>query len=255
MQEHGGGAAVAEALGCPHSDLVVDGSGQDASRWLVIDPDGQKYREALLKIATAPPGVVWVPNEKLREPDPEPFELYDNPDEYPWCDIDIWEVWQGNPTGFRAIRVVETGELDGDMSRYVAVEDRLLRDWLIDPARREYSRLREVACLYGSETYDPNLFGKYGPELFDDRRNGVIEKACELLQRVGGFGWLLDRLECMGTTDPYVALALRPHIGRHFGQQSYDALRWEFEAHRGELLHPDDLPLADIRYKPVEASS
>ncbi|RIT36795.1 hypothetical protein D2E76_16195 [Mycobacteroides abscessus] len=202
----------------------------------------------------APLGVVWVPNEKLREPELSPFELYDGPDQYPWSEVDVWEVWHENPLGFRAIRVVATGEVvDGGFSGHEVVEDRLLRDWIIDPARREFSRLRELASLYGSGTFDPNLFGKYGPEVFNARRNGVIGEAIELLQGVGGFDWLIDRLECMGTTDPYVALALRPYIGPDFGQQSYDALRWEFEAHRGELLHPEDQQLADIRYKPVEA--
>lgn len=221
--------------------------------WLVITPEGQKYLDAVVHMATAPPGVVWVPSEGLPLPDLSPFELYGSPDEYPWCEDDVWEAWHGNPLGFRAIQVVSTGEvLDGGLSGYEVVEERLLRDWIIDPAHGEYSRLREVACLYGSETFDPNLFGTYGPEVFNDRRNDVIGEALDLLRRVGGFGWLLERLECMGTTDPYVALALRPHIGRRFGQQSYDALRWEFEAHRGELLHPDDQPLADIGYKAAQ---
>lgn len=245
-------AAAADATSEQHSGGTGT-SPKARPEWLVITPEGQKYLDAVVQMATAPPGVVRVPSQGLRVPDLSPFTLYGSPDEYPWCGDEVWEVWHGNPLGFHAIQVLPTGEvLDGGLSAYEVVEDRLLRDWIIDPARGEYSRLREVACLYGSETFDPNLFGMYGPEVFHDRRNDVICEAHELLQRVGGFGWLLERLECMGTTDPYVALALRPHIGRRFSQQSYDALRWEFEAHRGELLHPDDQPLADIRYRPAE---
>lgn len=245
---------VTESFDCSLSNSAAGESGQGTSRWLVINPEGQKYLDAVMQVATAPPGSVWVPSEGLREPDLSPFELYGSPDEYPWCEDDVWEAWHGNPMGFRAVRVVATGEMaSGGLSGYQVVEDCLLRDWIIDPARGEYFRLREVASLYGSETFDPNLFGAYGPEVLNDRRNDVIGAALELLQQVGGFGWLIERLECMGTTDPYVALALRPHIGRRFDQQSYDALRWEFEAHRGELLHPEDQPLPDIRYKPAEA--
>lgn len=239
---------------CSLPDAAADESGQDTSRWLVITPEGQKYLDAVVQVATSPPGVVWLPDNGLREPNLSPFELYDSPDEYPWCEDEVWEAWHDNPKAFRAIRVIATGEVvDPGLSSYEVVEDRLLRDFIIDPARREYSRLREVACTYGSETFDPNMFGTYGPGVFNDRRNDVIGEALNLLQEIGGFGWLLERLECMGTTDPYVALALRPHIDidDRFDQQSYDALRWDFEAHRGELLHPDDPPLADISYKPV----
>lgn len=44
-------------------------------------------------------------------------------------------------------------------------------------------------------------------------------------------------------------LAVRPHIGQRLEQQPYDALRREFEAQHGELLHPGGQPLADIRFK------
>lgn len=85
-----------------------------------------------------------------------------------------------------------------------------------------------------------------------DGRSGASWAAEEVLRSVEGFEWLPVHTECTGTTDPYLALAVRPHIGQGIDQQSYDALRRRFEEQRGELLHPDDRPLADIKYKAAE---
>lgn len=247
MQEHG--AAAVEELGSPTADLAGIGLMRDSSRWFVIDPDVQECLDDVVRIATAPPGVVWIPNGKCHW-SPDSLTLYDSPDHYDWVAADIWDVWHENPMAYRAIRVVATGETGRSMSQYAALEDRLLRDWIIDPASPEYSRLHEVACRYGAEAYDPNQVGEYGGGA-DINAGSEASLAVEVLHNVGGFGWLLSHWDCAGTTDPYFALAVRPHIGQLIDQQSYDALRRGFEEQHGELLHPDDQSLIGIRYRTV----
>lgn len=249
MQEHGASASVVEALGCPPTASAGIGSVRGSSGWLVIDPDLQEYLDDVVRIASAPPGVVWIPNDKFHS-HPDSLVSYASLDHYDWAAADIWDVLHENPTGYRAIRVVATGEAAGGVSQYAAVEDRLLRDWIIDPASPEYSRFHEVACLYGIEAYDPNQVGEYGSGR-NIEAGSEASRAAEVLNTVGGFSWLLCHWECMGTTDPFFALAVRPHIGQLIDQQSYDALRRGFEEQRGELLHPDDEPLDDIRYRPA----
>ena len=249
MQEHD--VAAREVLGDAHSDSAAKEAGPDSPKWLVIDPDGQEYLEDLATMATAPPGVVWLPNRVFHS-SPESFELYDSLDGYDWAAVEVWDMWHRNPTGYRAVRVVATGEARGGVSQYAAVEDRLLRDWLVDPASPEYWRLHEVACRYGSTPYDSWYAGEYGSgEHFNT--GSEASRAAEVLGKVGGFEWLLSHRECTGTTDPYLALAVRPHIGRLIDQQAYDAPRRGFEEQHGELLHPDDQPLAGIRYRSAQA--
>lgn len=250
MQEHG--AVLAEALGCVPSDSAVKDAGQDSSRWLVIDPLLQEFRDCVVRMATTPPGFVWAPNRKF--PTPESLELYDSLDRYDWAGAEVWEKLHDNPTAYRAIRVVPTGETAGGVSQYAVVEDRLLRDWMIDIANPQYARMHEVACLHGWWAYNPNVVGAYGS---GEYRNAGREStdAVKVLRDVGGFNWLCHHLECMGTTNPYLALAVRPHIGQGIDQQCYDGLRRGFEAQRGELLHPDDQPLAGISYPDRPASA
>lgn len=230
-------------------DLAAETS---LSKWLVIDPSWQEYLADVARITTSPPGVAWVPNTKFHS---EAFELYDSLNQYDWAGAEIWEILHENPTAFRAIRVVATGETDGGVSQYAVVEDRLLRDWMIDIANPEYSRMHEVASLYGWKAYNPDEVGEYGSGEYDPSHAGdEASQAEDVLWNAGSFKWLCHHRECMGITNPYFALAVRPHIGQLIDQQSYDALRRGFESQRGELLHPDDQTLPDIRYRPAARS-
>lgn len=236
------------ALGCETSDLAQE----DSARWLVISPGWHDYLADVAKMAAVQPGVVWVPNDQFAM-QLEDFELYDDLDQYDWAGAEIWEMLHDNPAAYRAIRLIPTGETAGGVSQYAVVEERLLRDWMIDTADPEYERMHEVVCLYGWRAYNPNLVGEYGSGGYSHAQKEA-SKAVEVLREVGGFYWLFHHLECMGSMDPYVALAVRPHIGQRIDQQCYDALRRGFEAQRGELLHPDDRPLPDIRYLPAGQS-
>ncbi|SIH19794.1 Uncharacterised protein [Mycobacteroides abscessus subsp. abscessus] len=237
-------AQVTPTLGA----AVIGSARRDSSQWFVIDPDVQEWLDDATRIGSAPPGVVWIPTGQFRaQPD---LTLYDRVDGYDWAAADVWDVWHGNPLSYRAIRVAATGETVGGVSQYAVVQERLLRDWIIDPASREYSRLHEVACLYGAGAYVPDQVGEYGSGGYSDA-GSEASRAVDVLHNVDGFSWLYCHWECTGTTDPYFALAVRPHIGQLIDQQSYDALRRGFEEQHGELLHPDDQPLADIRYKPA----
>lgn len=246
MQEHG--AVVAEASGCAPAHSALLEAGQGSSQWFVIDPQLQEFLDDVARMATAPTGVVWAPNRMFHS-SPESLDLYDSLDRYDWAGAEIWEMLHDNPAAYRAIRVAPTGEAEGGVSQYAVVEGRLLRDWMIDTANPEYARMHEVACRYGWRAYNPNLVGEYGSGEYSHAGHEA-SRAQGVLWEVGGFNWLCHHLECMGSMDPYVALAVRPHIGQRIDQQCYDALRRGFEDQRGELLHPDDQPLADIRYRP-----
>lgn len=247
-----GGAPAAAVFGCLTVDSAGDESAQKPSRWLVTDPPLQEFRDCVARMATSPPGFVWAANRRF--PNPDSLELYDSLDNYDWAGAEIWEMLHDNPTAYRAIRVVPTGETAGGVSQYVVLEDRLLRDWMIDIANPEYARMHEVACLYGWRAYNPNVVGEYGSGEYSDAGRESSE-AVKVLWDVGGFDWLCHHLECMGSMNPYVALAVRPHIGQRIDQPCYDGLRRGFEAQRGELLHPDDQPLAGIVYQDRSASN
>lgn len=234
---------VAEtATAAPEVDITPF---NDTSGWLIVHPDMVEMIKDAAKRQDRAPFSVWLEDSLWGDGDTynDEYELSSTIPAVWWAEIDyIWDVWS-HPEDYRALYL-----LASDLSTirgktlYTVLESKPAKDLLIDPGDDRYTRLREL-CSTGGE--EPCI-----ETCYTDKRVQALSIAGRVLGRYG-FDWLSAELECLGTTDHLVALALRPYIGQIEGwdQGAYDALRRSFEHRRGELLHPDDKALDDVTYE------
>lgn len=213
------------------------------SGWLYISPDMQKGTDVFEHLPTRAPFGLWI-GDSFWDNEEDYYELQLS-HEGLWGlpDLDTPDIWE-HPDRHRALYLVATNAERTSRgfteTLYTALESVPVRDLMIDPRDRRYDRLRELLSLGDQHPWQPALDS---PE--HDRATDVAYPALDRY----GFGWI--EWECTGTNDFYVALALRPYIGQIEGwdQGAYDALRRSFEHYRGQPLHPEDAPLADITYE------
>lgn len=214
----------------------------DTSGWLIVHPDMIAMITDAAKSPHRAPFSVWLDDSLWGDGDTynDEYELsYTIPAMW-WAEIDyVWDVWS-HPEDYRALYLLasDLSTITGK-TLYTVLESKPAKDLLIDPDDDRYGRLRELCAAHRPCADDPD--------------SGERVRALDIAGRVlgkYGFDWLSAELECMGTTDHLVALALRPYIGQIEGwnQSAYDALRRSFEHHRGELLHPDDQASDGITY-------
>lgn len=217
----------------------------DTSGWLIVHPDMVEMIKDAAKKADRAPFSVWLDDSLWGDDDTynDEYELSSTIPAVWWAEIDyLWDVWS-HPEDYRALYLMASNlsTITGK-TLYTVLESKPAKDLLIDPDDDRYGRLRELCATGGGE---PSV-----ETCYTDKRVQALSIARGVLGRYG-FDWLSAELECLGTTDHLVALALRPYIGQIEGwdQSAYDALRRSFEYHHGELLHPDDRPLDDVTYK------
>lgn len=236
--------------------LSITAPFNDTSGWLAVHPDmTDQFIQALAARRDRAPFATWINDSTWRTQDSfnAEYELSTCMQQILWSEIYIWDVF-AHPDNYRALYLLASNRYEADMTLYTVLESKPLADLCIDPNDPRYTRLREVCATHGCHSIDAATEHRpLGADLDDDRwpRAKALTTAERILNRHDEFAWLTAWLECLGTTDPIIALALRPFIGQYDGwdQAAYDALRRDFETHRAELLHPEDPPLQGITYR------
>lgn len=215
----------------------------DTAGWLLVTPEMRSTTDAFDHLPARAPFGLWV-NDAFWDNEEDYYELnLDSNGLWHLPDLDISDIWK-NPERYRALYLTAAPETRtrGAITEtlYTVIDSVPVHDLMIDPADRRYDRLRELLSQEDHHGWEPALDS---PE-----QEQAANVAYEARHRYG-FSWMEE--DCCGTTDFYVALALRPYIGHFEGwdQGAYDALRRSFEHYRGELLHPEDAPLPDITYE------
>lgn len=226
----------------------------DTSGWLAVHPGmTDQFIQELAARRDRAPYAAWINDSTWRTEDSFnwEYELSTSLQQVLWSEIDIWDVF-AHPDKHRALYLLASDRYEADMTLYTVLESTPLADVLIDPNDLRYTRLRELCTTHGSGPIEPATEQRPCGADIDDRwpRAKALATAERILNTRDEFAWLIQWMECLGTTDPIIALALRPFIGQHEGwdQTAYDALRRDFETYRAELLHPEDQPLPGITY-------
>lgn len=216
-----------------------------AAGWLLVTPEMRSDTEIFDRLPARAPFGLWV-DDAFWDNEEDYYELNLTPSSLWYLpDLDRPDIWE-HPERYRALYLTATSATrtrgDSIETMYTVIDSVPVRDLMIDPADRRYDRLRELLSLGDHHLWEPALHSA--------EQEKAATVAYEALDGYG-FGWIEE--ECTGTNDFYAALALRPYIGEFEGwdQGAYDALRRSFEHYRGELLHPEDAPLAGIDYQSI----
>ncbi|SHU69045.1 Uncharacterised protein [Mycobacteroides abscessus subsp. abscessus] len=227
----------------------------DTSGWLAVHPGmTDQFIQELAARRDRAPYAAWINDSTWRTEDSFnwEYELSTSLQQVLWSEIDIWDVF-AHPDKHRALYLLASDRYEANMTLYTVLESTPLADVLIDPKDPRYTRLRELCAAHGSGPIEPATEQRPCGADIDDRwpRAKALATAERILNTRDEFAWLIQWMECLGTTDPIIALALRPFIGQYEGwdQTAYDALRRDFETYRAELLHPEDQPLSGITYR------
>ncbi|QSN49797.1 hypothetical protein [Mycobacteroides abscessus] len=232
----------------------------DTSGWLIVHPGSADVLKAGAASRERLPFSVWVEESLFISESPRYRGYFDWEWQYQlsstasgvlWSEagVDIWDAL-ADPYSYRALYLLRSDRSVNGKRLFTVLDSQPARDLVIDPDNRGYDRFRELCEQPMPEpAYEQH---RDGPARQDEvARDEALDVAERILRDSDDFSWLAAELECTGTTDPFVALALRPLIGQLDGwnQAAYDALRRSFEHHRGQLLHPDDYPLDGITYQ------
>jgi len=252
------GAEIREEL-VDRQEGTVTAPFNDTSGWLIVHPRTADALKAVAASRERPPFSVWLEESLFISESPVykgyfdwewQYELSSTASGVQWHDaeVDIWDAL-ADPESYRALYLLRSDRSVKGKRMFTVLDSKPARDLVIDPDNPGYARFRELCEQPMPEpAYEQHQDGP--PRQDEVARDEALDVAEKILCTSDDFDWLSGHLECTGTTDPFVALALRPLIGQVDGwsQAAYDALRRSFEHHRGQLLHPDDHPLDGITY-------